>query len=151
MGKPLDLIDRRFDRLKVISKAPNKVTASGNSFRAWVCQCDCGNTIIATTRDLQKGDVRSCGCLKTELTKQRLTKHGEHGSHLHNVWVAMRKRCSNERNSDFPRYGGRGIRVCNEWQSSYETFRDWAISNGYSPSLTIDRIDVNGNYSPDNC
>lgn len=151
MGKPLDLQGCRFGRLKIVSQAANKIMPNGDSRRAWFCECDCGNTIVVTTRDLQKGDVKSCGCLKREVDKKRNYLHGEHGSHLHNVWVAMRRRCANKKNADYHRYGGRGISVCAEWQDDYIAFRDWAISNGYSSSLTIDRIDVNGDYSPENC
>lgn len=124
---------------------------NGDSKRAWLCKCDCGNELIATTMDLRKGDVRSCGCLKLELDIDRAKTHGDHGTHLHNVWCAMRRRCRDKNYKDFDRYGGRGISVCAEWNHDYSVFKEWALSNGYKQYLTIDRIDVNGNYEPGNC
>lgn len=151
MGAPLDLTNKRFGRLLVIERSQNRIMGNGDSRRAWLCKCECGNEIVATTQDLRKGDVRSCGCLKRDLDIKRVTTHGDHSSHLHNVWCAMRRRCRNRNNKDFSHYGGRGIQVCAEWDSNFLCFKEWALSNGYAEGLTIDRIDVDGNYKPENC
>ena len=150
MSNAIDLTGMRFGKLTVLSQAESSRSESGKSVRRWLCQCDCGNTIITTRQNLRKGDTRSCGCLKTQGTKDRLTTHGESKSVLYKRWTAMRKRCNNPNNSDYPHYGGRGIRVCEEWQD-YTAFKDWALSHGYSDDLSLDRIDVNGNYEPSNC
>lgn len=151
MGAPLDLTGQIFGRLTVLSKAPNRIMGNGDSRRAWNCECECGNKIIATTLDLRKGDVRSCGCLKSELDRTRSRTHGETKSRLHNIWQRMRSRCSNVNSQDYAYYGGRGIRVYPPWDKDYMCFRDWALSNGYRDDLTIDRIDVNKGYCPENC
>lgn len=151
MGKALDLKDMTFGRLRVLERAQNRITKNGNSKRAWVCRCACGNVITATTMDLRSGDVKSCGCLKAELDVYRSLKHGWHGTHLHNVWCAMRRRCNDRRVADYCYYGGRGISVCDDWASNFMNFCAWAIDNGYEEGLTIDRIDVHKGYSPENC
>lgn len=151
MAKALDLTGLRFGRLVVMRLTDGITGGGGKPRRRWTCLCDCGNTVVASTQDLRKGDVRSCGCLKHDETVKRMTSHGSSRTRLHNIWKAMRKRCRNIHNSDFAHYGGRGISVCSEWDSSFETFRDWALLHGYEDGLTIDRIDVNKGYSPDNC
>lgn len=150
MAKPLNLIGERFGRLVVKEQAPN--TGSGrNQKRRWVCACDCGNTIVTTTQNLRKGDTKSCGCYKHDSTIKRLTVHGDSHSRLHNIWKTMRRRCNDTNYQDCKYYGGRGISVCDEWSNSFETFREWALSNGYASDLTIDRINSDGMYSPANC
>lgn len=150
MGKPLNLIGERFGRLVVVSCAGSR--GEGRSAkRYWNCVCDCGNTITTTTQSLRKGDTRSCGCLKIDLTKERMTKHGDTGTHLHNVWKTMRRRCYDVNHNDYKWYGSRGVYVCDEWKDNYLAFKEWAENNGYREDLTIDRIDSDGAYSPDNC
>lgn len=151
MSRALDLTGQRFGRLIVLERAVDRQTIGGETKRQWLCRCDCGKLIVASTMNLRKGDTKSCGCLKDECTKGRMTQHGESGTRLHNIWKAMRKRCRNERNSDYAYYGGRGIHVCTDWDESYEAFRDWAYKNGYEDGLTIDRIDVDRDYEPENC
>ena len=92
---------------------------------------------------MTRGRIRSCGC--------RHEQHGMTKDRLYHEWTDMRKRCSKTYIKSFPQYGGRGIKVCDEWENSFIAFRDWALANGYSDNLTIDRIDVNGNYEPSNC
>ncbi len=149
MPKKINLIGQKFDRLTVISEAPRH-----SGLIAWLCRCDCGNTIIATTKGLRKGHTKSCGCLRAsraaQLAQQKRT-HGEKRTRLYRIWSSMKSRCLYPRNIGFARYGGRGIAVCDEWKNSFETFRDWARANGYADGLTLDRIDVNGNYEPTNC
>lgn len=144
--KRIDLIGKRFGKLVVQNKAKNE-----GRWTCWDCVCDCGNRVIAKTRDLQKGDVNSCGCLFEEINKQRLTKHGKKNSRLYRIWGNMKTRCSNPTTKYYKYYGGRGITICEEWRNSFQRFYDWAMTNGYSDDLTIDRIDVNGNYEPSNC
>lgn len=144
-----DLTGQRFGRLTVIKRAKNIGRKT-----AWLCQCECGNTKVVTGSSLHGGQVRSCGCLWKEVVPKHNQefnfRHGESGSKLHRTWCNMRYRCSNPNCKDYKNYGGRGITICDEW-SSYENFRAWALDNGFADGLSIDRIDVNGNYEPSNC
>lgn len=115
-----------------------------------VCQCECGNHVVSHVGGLKSGKSRSCGCLQRQLASERLRTHGETGTRLFNIWSTMKARCSWSGHIGFSYYGGRGIRVCEEWQR-YETFRNWALANGYRDDLTIDRVDNDGNYEPSNC
>lgn len=116
----------------------------------WECICDCGNVHFTTSERLNNGTVKSCGCLSKELIRLRNTSHGETDSRLHITWRSMKNRCSLTVKKVNPDYGGRGIKVCHEWQE-FVPFRDWALANGYRDNLTIERVDVNGNYEPSNC
>lgn len=147
----IDLTDMKFGRLTVIERAGSHVTSGGDKKTRWRCICDCGNMTYATTSDLRSGDVRSCGCLKRERDKEFSATHHESKTRLYRIWKAMRGRCNNPNNSDYEYYGGRGIRVCDEWNQSYYAFKEWAMKHGYRDGLSIDRIDVNGNYCAENC
>lgn len=150
MSKAIDLTGMRFGKLVAVSQAESTYNANNKPMRRWLCKCDCGNTIVTSRQNLRKGDTKSCGCYKLQSTKERMTTHGESKSILYKRWKAMRKRCQNPNNSDYPHYGGRGIKVCDEWQD-YLKFKEWALSHGYSDDLSIDRIDVDGDYEPSNC
>src|SRR5699024_3844985 len=145
-----DLTGNKYGRLTVIGLSPK---VSGRK-SYWVCECTCDNKHVVMSDSLKSGNVQSCGCLKKEQDKENLTKHHRHKeSHtrLHNTWIGMKGRVSNPNNERYARYGGRGIAMHPGWFNSYETFRDWALKNGYSPELTIERIDNDGNYEPGNC
>lgn len=139
-----DLTGQRFGRLivqKIVSHKPIR----------WECKCDCGNTTIVIADTLKRGETISCGCYRNECVRDRSIKHNESHTKLHQVWSGMKTRCNNPNFEFYKDYGGRGIKVCDEWQNDYIAFRDWALQNGYAEGLSIDRIDVNGNYEPSNC
>lgn len=145
-----DLSGRRFGRLSVIGKADVKKQHSyGHSM--WVCVCDCGKETIVYGSSLLQGKTKSCGCYQIDTVRKSNSTHGESHSRLHRIWSGMKERCCNVNAENYQNYGGRGISICNEWMNSFESFRDWAVLNGYSDCLSIDRIDVNGNYEPQNC
>ena len=138
----IDLTGQRFGKVVAVE------AVGRNKFRAmmWLCKCDCGGTTTAMTSDLRKGKVRSCGCSHY---KDRQTLGGK-PTRLYRIWKNMKKRCYNANNHDFLYYGARGISVCAEWLK-FSPFQTWAIANGYTDELTLDRIDNDGNYEPTNC
>ena len=112
----------------------------------WKCACDCGNVVEVKPGNAKAGRVRSCGCAQLESA----TTHGQRYTRLYGIWVGMRRRCRDKNHYTYASYGGRGIAVCEEWQR-FLTFKEWAEHSGYTDRLSIDRIDVNGNYEPSNC
>lgn len=147
-----DLTGMKFNRLTVIRPAESSKTKETR----WICRCDCGKEVIVQSNNLKSGQVKSCGCYRHEKAVKMHTKHGsakrnEKRERLYSIWAGMKSRCYGENEPNFHRYGGRGIAVCDEWKDDFSIFRDWAINNGYSPELTIDRIDNSKGYSPDNC
>lgn len=143
-----DLTGQRFGRLTVI-RATEKRDQWGCVI--YECRCDCGNVCFVPTGRLTNSrtysTTRSCGCLFNETHEQ----HGGSDTNLYMRWHKMKVRCNNPKAQNYKRYGGRGIRICDEWKNSFAAFRDWALSSGYKEGLTLDRIDVNGNYCPENC
>lgn len=152
MGKYRDLTGQRFGRLTVISRAAN--TKRGNA--GWLCKCDCGNEATTTGPHLISGHTKSCGCYRVDRSKETNRKHGlfvgstHKRPRIYGIWARMKQRCLDPNVSEYGRYGGRGIKVCNEWME-FIPFRDWALANGYSDDLSIERIDNDGNYEPSNC
>lgn len=149
-----DLTGKKFNKLTVIRRVEN--TKNGQT--RWLCECDCGNTKIVTGVGLRRNHVKSCGCLVKEMSGKNLIKHGLSNNkvfyRLMHIRKGMKIRCYNPNNKSYSNYGGRGIKVCDEWldkKTGMKSFYDWAIQNGYKEGLTIDRIDVNGNYEPNNC
>lgn len=158
VGKLIDLTGQRFGRLTVIERTEN----DKSRHICWRCRCDCGKAVVVSNSKLRSGHTQSCGCLNRELCSERAKrgqnsrKHDETGSRLYGVWQSMKRRCYSPKRKDFKNYGGRGIRVCEEWLHDFTAFRDWALANGYDENApygacTIDRIDVNGDYEPSNC
>lgn len=152
MPRPIiDLTGQRFGRLVALQHVPYKHTSFPSG--GWRCKCDCGNTVFFTTNALKCGSVKSCGCYakeRTSLIKIAQT-HGMSRTRIYITWRNMRVRCTNPKDKRWKDYGGRGITVCEEWKNNFKAFFDWAMSHGYEEHLTIDRIDVNGNYCPENC
>ena len=146
-----DLTGMQFGSLSVISVAYRK-----NGKVYYLCQCTCGERKVVVGSALKSGNTRSCGCKKREASSQALLTHGGTNTRLFRIWASMKNRCFNSNDPSHTQYGGRGITVCEEWKNSFEAFRDWALANGYDETAprgecTIDRIDVNGNYCPENC
>lgn len=147
-----DFIGKRFGRLTVISEAqPIKEGKDERLRPAVLCKCDCGNEKVVRIMCLKRGTCVSCGCEAREKASKRLFKHGMTHTRLFSIWDGMLDRCYKTFSIEYNNYGGRGIIVCDEWKSEFINFYNWAIANGYKDGLTIDRIDNDGNYEPNNC
>ena len=145
MGKRLQLEPgTKFNRLTVLSQDLERPTH-------YLCQCDCGTIKLLHGSRIYKGYIKSCGCLVQDRIKEVCGTHLKTHTRLYNIWYHMRNRCNNKNNKDYPYYGGRGITVCDDWNNNFILFETWAINNGYTEKLTIDRIDSNKEYSPNNC
>ena len=152
MGVFKDLAGQRFGRL--VALTPEK-DSTGRRYN-WVCKCDCGNYVTVSSISLTTGNRQSCGCIHHEMMINRNTVHGYAGERLYKVWKGMKSRCYNPNHKSYPKYGGRGIGICEEWRTDYKAFRSWAYANGYQEDAeyqqcSLDRIDVDGNYEPSNC
>lgn len=145
----IDLTDKHFGRLHVKHRDQN------SSYVKWVCECDCGKITSVRSCHLLSGAILSCGCLSAENTSVRnhkqKTVHGLRNTRLYKIWHGMKQRCYDVSRSDYDRYGDKGITVCDEWKNDFQSFYKWALENGYSDNLTIDRKDNNKGYSPENC
>jgi len=143
---------KSFGRLTVI-KLDHRKRYQGGSRGFYLCLCDCGNEKVVRRDHLTSNSTRSCGCLEKE-NRERLAfkvSHGQTKTRLYYVWNTMRMRCRNPNVENYHNYGGRGIKVCDEWNENFEPFCEWAMANGYEEHLTIERIDNDGNYEPSNC
>lgn len=136
------IVGERFGRLTVLEL--DHVSGHGNSY--WRCRCDCGTIKTIARFHLMNGHATSCGCYK----KERATIHGQYYSPVYNNWNSMKERCTDPKHAEYDRYGGRGIGICDEWLD-VRNFNSWATENGYAPGLTLDRIDGDQGYSPENC
>ena len=149
MGNAIDITGLRFGRLTVVSH--NGKDKYGQMM--WLCRCDCGVLVTCLSGNLRYGRTTSCGCLRRDngvKHAKSLTKHGQHNTRLYRIWNTMKNRCHNPNTKNYFRYGGRGVFVCDEWQS-FVPFYEWAMANGYQSHLTLDRIDNYSGYSPSNC
>lgn len=149
-----DLSGKQYGRLTVVKKTGERRGKSGSV--VWECVCSCGNTSYVSTSKLTSGHTKSCGCFSREVCGDTHREHGGTGTRLYNVWLSMKSRCNNKNDEAYKSYGGRGIFVCEQWENSFASFMEWALSSGYDKNAkrgncTIDRIDNNKGYSPDNC
>ena len=148
----IDLSGMRFNKLVVLKQEGR----NNQNKPLWLCKCDCGNLTHVSRRRLIKGYTKSCGCFQRELARIRLTTHGLskiNGKHtrLYRIWCGAKDRCCNPKSKYWERYGKRGITFCEEWKHDYKAFYLWAMAKGYDDSLTLDRIDNDKGYFPDNC
>lgn len=144
----MSIIGKKFGRLEVLDFA---FVRAKNSH--WKCKCDCGNIKNIQLSSLIRGTTISCGCYMKEQVSNSVRKHGDHLERLYYIWQGMKRRCSfnNKKKRDNDNYFNRGIKVCDEWLNSYIVFKEWSLLNGYDNSLSIDRINNDGNYEPTNC
>ena len=141
----IDITGQKFHHLTVIEEVLPRCKPA-----KWLCKCECGNTKQIIGASLKNGSTKSCGCLHIKRNKELFTKHGNYKSPLYAVFVAMHQRCNNKKHKSYPLYGARGITVCNQWQD-FVAFRDWSMASGYKENTSIDRIDNDKGYSPENC
>ena len=142
-----DLVGKRFGKLTVIEK----LKANSHGEMTWLCVCDCGNTKVTTSNKLTHGYTIQCKRCKHYVAGEHIKRHGLTSSKLWNTYYGMKYRCNDPKCPLFYRYGGRGIKMCEEWEKSFVAFANWAQANGFDDKLTLDRVDNDGNYCPENC
>lgn len=151
MPKEINITGKKFNRLTALKY----ICKSKNGHHKWLFKCDCGKEIITDKTSVACGRIKSCGCLAKEIWSKNLTrlltKHNLSKTGLYDLYYSIKKRCYNKNSCNYKTYGGRGIKMCDEWEKNFLSFYNWSIENGYKKGLTIDRIDVNGNYEPSNC
>ena len=155
-----EMLGKKYGRLLVTGFESVRIKGTNRTHnRVYLfCKCECGADVRARKDSVLSGQIVSCGCNRIEKAHYSGLKHAEscktHGmtnTRIFRIWVGMRKRCSYQKGKDYKHYGERGITVCKEWESNFIAFKEWAFANGYSDNLTIDRINVDGNYEPSNC
>lgn len=146
MSTLIDITGNKYGMLTVIRRVEN----APKGVARWECRCDCGNIVIVRGGNLKNGAVKSCGCLKGIANKKR-SKHNMTGTRLYQIWINIKSRCYRKKNPFYKDYGARGIKMCAEWRDSFESFAEWALSNGYQDDLTIERINNDLDYRPNNC
>lgn len=144
--RAVDMAGMRIGRLTVISRAEN----TRQNKAQWLCECDCGNEVVVSRRHLKDMSTLSCGCYRSDYAKDNNSTHGMKGTRLYRIWSGMKDRCCNPKSKYWDRYGARGIAICQEWLG-FQEFYNWSIAHGYSKNLTLDRIDNDKGYSPENC
>ena len=147
-------VGEKYGRWSIIYKAKDYIDPSGKHRSMWHCKCDCGNEADVREDGLLAETSQSCGCLRIEKAKKRFTKHGLYNTRIYQEYHDMIQRCYNPNDNAYYNYGGRGIIICDEWldkDNGFINFYNWSMSHGYRDDLTIDRINVNGNYEPSNC
>ncbi len=157
-----DIVGKTSGKLTAIEEC-EYISKKGKVYPGVKCKCLCGNEKIVKKYEFNSEKVKSCGCLigefnrktktgnKYYLMKPNVMNHRPYAKRIRSIWKDMRGRCKNKVFKGYSSYGGRGIEVCKEWDESFENFYSWATSNGYADDLSIDRINVNGNYEPSNC
>ena len=150
-----DISGQRFGMIVAIKDTGKRTEPGRNAI--WLCRCECGKVfeVRGTNLTAKRRPQQSCGCAKSATISEKVRKHGGIHERLYGIWMGMRRRCIDAKIKDYPRYGGRDIKVCDEWQD-YSKFREWSLLNGYDPNAdfqkcTLDRIDSDGNYEPANC
>lgn len=156
VSKFIDLSGQKFGYLTVVERDVEHRRPNGKTRTYWRCKCDCGNDVTVAADALRRGDQVSCGCYRRQSASQQFATHGKTKNRLYTVWAGIKARCYNPNTRVYPYYGGRGIQMCDEWKNDFSSFYDWMTANGYDENakrgeFTIDRIDPNGNYSPENC
>ena len=146
--RSIDITGQRFGNLIALYTIPGNRTTNR---RKWLCLCDCGNTHLATYSNLAGGRIISCGCKRKEQAGNMNRSHGLSKTRLYSIWCDMKSRTSNPNVPCYSFYGGRGIDVCEEWKNNFTAFYSWALNNGYSDTLTLDRKNNDEGYSPNNC
>lgn len=145
MSNTFDLTGVKVGRLTVMGLGERR-----GGRPAWRCKCECGNEVTVITTSLSTGRTKSCGCLQKEKVSESCKKHGLYGTRLYKIWSNMIQRCSNENNDSYKTYGAKGVFVCEEWKQ-FDSFCNWAMVSGYSDTLSIDRIENDKGYTPQNC
>ena len=148
MGTKEDIAGKKYNRLTLVRPAYKKGTRW-----IWECLCDCGNITFLESYAVKSGHTKSCGCLYLETRGKTRLVHGgcKELASLYHIWENMKARCFNPKSANYSHYGARGITVCDEWRQDFQSFINWSVANNYEYGLSIERLNVDGNYEPTNC